>query len=301
MGGIAGRTEATGLGVYFGLRDLCQHPEVMESIGLPVGTKDKTVVVQGFGNVGYHAALFFQERGGSKVIAIAERDGYIYNEDGIDIPKLKEYYDANQSVIGFPAAESVKGAERSIEALELETDILIPAAMEKVITKDNARKIKAKIIGEAANGPMTPTADSIINSRGIIVVPDLYLNAGGVVVSYFEWLKNLSNVRFGRLNRRFDESRGHTVLELLKQTGVNITEEQANRIVRGASERDLAESGLEDTMSQSLVQILAQRDAIEKETKTSVSLRAAAFVLAINKVANVRYKRGLVNPASASI
>eukprot|EP01147_Barroeca_monosierra_P000636 gene637-3946_t len=300
MGGIAGRTEATGLGVYFGIRDLCQHQEIMDKLGLSVGTENKRVVIQGFGNVGYHAAKFFAERGKAKIIGVAERDGYIFNEDGLDVNNLKQYFDDNKSIIGYPAAEFVKGEDRSLEALELECDILVPAAMERVINKDNARKIKAKIIAEAANGPLTPTADTILNSRGVIIVPDLYLNAGGVVVSYFEWLKNLSNVRFGRLNRRFDESRGRMIVQVLQQTGVQLTDEEERKIVRGASERDLTESGLEDTMSDSLRQIIKQKEQIEKETKTTISLRTAAFVLAINKVANVRYKRGLVLPSSAT-
>ncbi|EGD75372.1 glutamate dehydrogenase [Salpingoeca rosetta] len=305
MGGIAGRTEATGLGVYFGLRDLCGHPEIMEKVGLPTGTKDKRIVVQGFGNVGYHTALFFQQRGGAHVIAIAERDGYIYNENGIDIPKLKQYFDANGSIMGFPAAESIVSCPRSLllgdSCLTALLAVLRYSAAFHQCIAPLTHKHAHPYTSNAANGPLTPTADTILNSRGIVIVPDLYLNAGGVVVSYFEWLKNLSNVRFGRLNRRFDESRGQKIVDILKQTGVQITAEEENRIVRGASERDLAESGLEDTMSDSLVQILRQQAELEKETKTNVSLRVAAFVLAINKVANVRYKRGLVNPASSAI
>jgi len=290
MGGIQGRTEATGLGVYFGIRELCRHTPIMESLNMAPGLEDKTIVVQGFGNVGYHTALYFQQRGKSKVLAIGERDGYVYNENGIDIPKLKEYFDANGSILGFPAAETVTGDARAV--LELECDILIPAALEQQIHKDNARKINARIVGEAANGPTTPSADRILHQRGIVVVPDMFLNAGGVVVSYFEWLKNLSNVRFGRLNRRFDEQRGRAIVSALQRMGMELTDDECDSIVRGASERDLAHSGLEDTMINSFHQIIEQQQKLTERSGTSTSLRIAAMVLAINKVANVVQKKG---------
>eukprot|EP00045_Choanoeca_perplexa_P014118 m.164245 g.164245 ORF g.164245 m.164245 type:complete len:507 (+) comp16572_c1_seq1:191-1711(+) len=292
MGGIQGRTEATGLGVYFGVRELFRQEDMCASLGMTTGLADKTVVVQGFGNVGYHTALYFSQRGGSKVISIAERDGHIVNPDGLDIPALKAHFDKTGSIMNFPGAESVEGDPRA--ALELECDILIPAALEQQLNKDNARRVQAKVIGEAANGPTTPTADRILHQRGIVIVPDLYLNAGGVVVSYFEWLKNLSNVRFGRLNRRFDQKRGQSIVNALKRHSIELTEDEESSILRGASEQDLAHSGLEDTMIGSFHQIRKEQERLTAETGTGTSLRVAAMVNAINKVAEVLKKKGLM-------
>jgi glutamate dehydrogenase (NAD(P)+) len=291
MGGIQGRTEATGLGVYFGVREFFRQADLCKDVGLEMGLENKTVVVQGFGNVGYHSALYFQEKGGSKVIGIAERDGYIHNEAGIDIPKLKEFFDTTGSILGFPGATSEPGDGTA--ALEMECDILIPAALEQQIHKDNARKIQAKVIGEAANGPTTPTADRILHQRGVAIIPDMYLNAGGVVVSYFEWLKNLSNVRFGRPNRRFDEERGQAIVDVLSRMGVELTPLEHARIVRGAQEKDLAHSGLEDTMINSFHQIMREQAVLAKPD-AKPSMRVAAMVLAINKVATVMKKKGMM-------
>lgn len=283
QGGIQGRVEATGLGVYFGIRELMSQKDVMSKIGLTTGVAGKTVVVQGFGNVGYHAALYFQEAG-AIVTSIIEHDGYVSNKNGLNIPALMEHLKQTGSILGFPDSVSHRG--NGISGLEQECDILIPAALECQLTKENAGRIKAKIIGEAANGPTTPAADKILNEKGIIIVPDLYLNAGGVVVSYFEWLKNLSNVRFGRLTRRFDERRGNALANALERLNVKLTPQERVAIVKGATEKDLAHSGLEDTMINSMMQI----QAIASEKK--IPLRTAAYVSAINKVAKVNAGRG---------
>lgn len=283
QGGIQGRVEATGLGVYFGIRELLMQEDTMAKVGLTTGVAGKTVVVQGFGNVGYHTALFFQEAG-AKITSIIEHDGFVTNPNGLNIPELMEHMKTTKSIIGFNGAVSQRG--NAIAGLTQECDILIPAALERQITKDNANDIKAKIIGEAANGPTTPAADKILNAKGCIVVPDLYLNAGGVVVSYFEWLKNLSNVRFGRLTRRFDERRGNALADALERLKVNLTPSERKAIVKGATEKDLAHSGLEDTMISSMAQI--QTIA----AKFKVPLRTAAYISAINKVAKVQQGRG---------
>ena len=202
LGGVRGRKEATGLGVFYGVREVCLMPDVMKKQGLEVGIENKKVIVQGLGNVGYYSAKFFREHG-AKVIAIAEYEGAIYNEKGLNEEEVFQHRKATGSILNFPGAKNI---EKSSDALELECDILIPAALENVIDANNAPKIKAKIIGEAANGPLTPEADEIFAKRGILVIPDMYLNAGGVTVSYFEWLKNLSHVRYGRLEKRFTEN-----------------------------------------------------------------------------------------------
>lgn len=283
QGGIQGRMEATGLGVYFGIRELTAQEDVMKPLGLTPGLRGKRIIVQGFGNVGYHTANYFHEAG-AKVTTIIEYNGFVHNPQGLNIPELAAHYAATKSILGFKGADSQPGNGR--EALEFDCDILIPAALERQINKENAPRIKARIIGEAANGPTTPGADQILNDKKIIVVPDMYLNAGGVVVSYFEWLKNLSNVRFGRLNRRFDERRGSFIVDALTRAKIDLTDDERRYIIQGATERDLAHSGLEDTMISSLRQI--QTTA----AKHGVTFRVAAYMNSINKVAKVTQGRG---------
>ncbi|SPQ93879.1 Glutamate dehydrogenase [Plasmodiophora brassicae] len=281
QGGVRGRVEATGLGVFFGLRNLLQREEEMHALGLKPGVHGKQVIVQGFGNVGRHTAKFFHEAG-AKVIVLIERDGYLHNPDGIDITALWEYEKSNGTIMGFPGATTVNGNQE--EALCMKCDVLIPAALERQITSKNANDIQAKIIGEAANGPTSPTADRICEERGIVIVPDLFLNAGGVVVSYFEWLKNLSHVRFGRLSRRFDEHRGNAVAEAFDEVcdGNPLSKTLRKRIVTGATEADFSRSGLEDTMHDAFDEIVATAK------KHGITYRTAAFVNAINKIAVVQ-------------
>jgi glutamate dehydrogenase (NAD(P)+) len=276
QGGVRGRTEATGLGVFYGLRELCNTAEDMAKLGLSVGVKDKKVIVQGLGNVGYHAAKYFSEAG-SKLVGIAEYEGGVYNANGLDLEALVAHRKSTGSILNFPGATNVTN---SAEVLEMDCDILIPAALENVINADNADRIKAKIIGEAANGPLTPEADVILNAKGVIVVPDMYLNAGGVTVSYFEWLKNLSHVRYGRLEKRFSENQSGTILESVEAlTGKKVSDIERKQIMHGPDEVDLVYSGLEDTMIGSFQEI--------RETMISLNipdLRTAAFVTAINKI-----------------
>lgn len=277
QGGVRGRTEATGLGVYYGIKEMVDDKEMMKRIGLEPGIAGKRVVVQGLGNVGYHAAKFFRENG-AIIVGVAEFEGSIANPNGINIDKLMAYRKSKGSIIGF---EGTKKLGTNSAALELECDILIPAALENVINKENAPRIKAKIIGEAANGPLTPDADAILNKKGVIVVPDMYINAGGVTVSYFEWLKNLSHVRYGRMEKRFNENTSlKLVTELEKLTGHNFNAKERENLVHGPDEVDLVYSGLEDTMIGSYHEI---RD-VWFAKKNITDMRTAAFVNAINKV-----------------
>jgi len=292
IGGIAGRTEATGLGVFFGMREAFKNKGWCKKMGLTEGVRGKSVIIQGFGNVGSWSAHFFHEAG-VKVIGIIEYDGGIYNKNGLDIPSLLKYYGEQKTITKFPGGDTLSAA-KCMELMEEQCDILIPAALEQQITKNNAGKIKAKIIGEAANGPTTPGADKILNERGIIVLPDMYLNAGGVVVSYFEWLKNLSNVRFGRMTRRFDTNRGEAILEALSLSGVKVPDELRSRITRGASEKHLAFSGLEDTMISSLEQIVNTKAEVDKKYNSNITLRVAAYITVIDKVAKVVTGSGTV-------
>lgn len=277
QGGVRGRREATGLGVFFGLREVCDMPDVMQKQGLTVGVAGKTVIVQGLGNVGYHSAKFFQDAG-SKIVALAEYEGAIWNKDGLDVDAVFNHRKATGSILNFPGATNF---EKSSDALEMECDILIPAALENVINGDNAPRVKAKIIGEAANGPLTPEADEIFAKKGILVVPDMYLNAGGVTVSYFEWLKNLSHVRYGRMEKRFQENQNRAMLEQVEQvTGKKVEGKTREEIIHGPDEVDLVRSGLEETM------INATREVMDcwKANPEIPDMRTAAYVVAINKV-----------------
>ncbi len=284
LGGIRGRTEATGRGVFFGVREACQNAEDMKEIGLEPGLAGKTVIVQGFGNVGYHSAKYLMESD-AKVIAICEYDGAIYNEKGIDIEALYKHRNEHKTITTFPDAKLIKDS-RSV--LEYDCDILVPAALESQLTKENAPRIKAKIIAEAANGPTTQEAHDIIKERGALIIPDNYLNAGGVTVSYFEWLKNLSHVRFGRMERRFEENSSRRMLEAIQfMTNRNLSNDEIYRLSQGADERDLVDSGLEDTMMSAYNQI----NEIRKTHNTD--LRTAAFISAINKVGHIYDRMGI--------
>lgn len=274
--GIRGRKQATGMGVYIGLREVCAVKEDMDKLHLDTGLSGKRVIVQGFGNVGYHAAKFMEELGDSQVIGIIEYNGALYNVNGISVEKAHQYFSEHGSFKGFPDATFVEDGNL---LMEKDCDILIPAALENVITENNAEKISAKIIGEAANGPVTNAAAHILRKRGITIVPDLYLNAGGVTVSYFEWLKNLSRVSFGKLERKYDEQVLEATLSLIeKKTGKALSDEERN-LIRGPQELDLVNSGLDETMAKAYQEILEARNE-----QSFDSLRTAAFYVAINKI-----------------
>ena len=277
LGGVRGRKEATGLGVFFGVREVCMMEDIMKKQGLTVGIENKKVVVQGLGNVGYHSAKFFRENG-AIVVSIAEFEGAIFNEAGLNEEEVFQHRKKTGSIFNFPGATNLKN---SGDALELACDILIPAALENVIDKNNAARIKAKIIGEAANGPLTPEADDILAAKGVLVIPDMYLNAGGVTVSYFEWLKNLSHVRYGRLEKRFTENANINILNQIEElTGKKVTESEKEIIAHGPDEIDLVHSGLEETMINATREIMD----IWKANPSIPDMRTAAYVCAINKV-----------------
>jgi glutamate dehydrogenase (NAD(P)+) len=278
--GIRGRGEATGRGVFYALRRCFDkdYKDYLATLNLTPGLKGKTMVIQGLGNVGSHTGLISQKEGGVKIIGIAEYEGSIYNADGIDMEALMEYRKDKNSILGFPGTTTL--ASR-VAALELECDILVPAALENQITAENAPRIKAKIIAEAANGPVTADAEDILLAKNILVIPDMYINAGGVTVSYFEWLKNLSHHRFGRMEKRFDEAQYNKMVDLvLEMTGKTLTEREREVLVHGADELDLVRSGLEDTM-------IGAYDTIMEQWKAQPeipSMRTAAFVVALKKI-----------------
>ncbi|MDQ3142911.1 MAG: Glu/Leu/Phe/Val dehydrogenase [Bacteroidota bacterium] len=278
--GIRGRNEATGRGVFYGLRELLNTDDAVKKAGLTKGLAGKTVVIQGLGNVGSFTGTIMRDEGDIKIIAVSEFEGSIYDPKGIDMEKLLKFRKETGSIIGFPGTKKLASREA---ALELDCDILIPAALENQITKLNAGRIKAKIIGEAANGPISSDAEEILIKKGIIIVPDMFLNAGGVTVSYFEWLKNLSHMRFGRMEKRFDSNTYSSFVELIeKMTSKTIGAREREFITRGADEIDLVRSGLEETMVSSFQQIWETY----KRRKKIDSLRSAAFVVALEKISN---------------
>ncbi len=240
-GGIRGRVEATGRGVFYGARETCSVKEDMKALGLSTGLEGKRIVIQGLGTVGYHAAQFFQ-RAGALLVGLAESEGAIANPKGFDIEAVMTYRRERRSILDFPGSTNLARRE---DALELDCDILIPAALERQITAENAPRVKAKLLVEAANGPTTAEADEILDQKGVMVVPDAYVNAGGVTVSYFEWVKNLGHVRFGRMQKRFEQGAYGRLLEAVESvTGRQFTPDEVQRVTQGASEEDLVNSGL---------------------------------------------------------
>ncbi|HEY7648245.1 MAG TPA: Glu/Leu/Phe/Val dehydrogenase [Methylomirabilota bacterium] len=286
QGGIRGRVEATGRGVYFGLREACNVKEDMKALGISPGLEGKTVVVQGLGNVGYHTAKFCQEAG-CLVVGLSEREGAVYRAEGLDVDTVVKHQKQTGSILNFPGARNITPTNA---ALELECDILIPAALENQITAANAPRIKAKILAEAANGPTTAEAEQILLERGVFIIPDVYLNAGGVTVSYFEWVKNLSHVRFGRVGKRYEEAAFDRMLTAIeKATGRFFSQDERHKIAHGADEIDLVNSGLEETMINAYHQI---RELMKRETRLA-DLRTAAFLNALQKVATTYQELGI--------
>ena len=291
-GGIAGRVEATGRGVQYALREFFRHPEDIKLANLSGKLKDKRIIVQGLGNVGYHAAKFLSHEDGSRIIGVIERDGALYDANGLDVEAVHQWIAGHGGVKGFADAQFV---ENGADLLEVECDILIPAALEGVINLTNAERIKAPLIIEAANGPITSGADKVLRDKGVVIIPDLYANAGGVTVSYFEWVKNLSHIRFGRMQRRQEEARHQLVVDELERLDRYLGDAWSmspafkEKYLRGADELELVRSGLDDTMRvayQAMREIWHARDDVD-------DLRMAAFIVAIERIAASYRAKGL--------
>jgi glutamate dehydrogenase (NAD(P)+) len=291
-GGISGRVEATGRGVQYALREFFRSPDDIKAAGMSGSLDGKRVVVQGLGNVGYHAAKFLRDEDGCKVIGIIERDGALFNEAGLDVDAVRDWIVKHGGVTGFPdAAHTADGAS----VLECECDILIPAALEGVINLSNANRIQAPLIIEAANGPITAGADDVLREKGTVIIPDMYANAGGVTVSYFEWVKNLSHIRFGRMQRRQEEARHQLILSELERLSDHLgdkwsmTPDFKSKYLKGADELELVRSGLDDTMRiayQSMREVWHGREDV-------TDLRTAAYLVSIEKVAASYRAKGL--------
>jgi glutamate dehydrogenase (NAD(P)+) len=280
--GIRGRAEATGRGVFYGIREACSFEEDMQKIGMAAGVAGKTMIIQGLGNVGSFTGMIAQDEGNIKIIGVGEAEGALYHPDGLDIHALLAYRKNNGTIIGFPAQKTFAKEDREL-ILEQPCDILVPAALESVITLDNVNQIRAKIVAEAANGPITAPAQEKLLEKGVIIIPDVYLNAGGVTVSYFEWLKNLSHMRFGRMEKRFNQNQITQVVHLVENlTGKKVLERDLELIARGADEIDLVRSGLEETMINAYREIRG----VMLKNPAIPDLRTAAFVSAINKISS---------------
>ncbi len=291
-GGIQGRVEATGRGVQYALQEFFRHKEDAAKAGLSGGLGGKKLVVQGLGNVGYHAAKFLTEEDGAKVIAIIERDGAIVDDGGLRVEDVYQWIRKHGGLAGYPEGKFV---EEGAKLLEHDCDILIPAALEGVINKENADRIKAPLIIEAANGPVTFGADEILRRKGIVIIPDMYANAGGVTVSYFEWVKNLSHIRFGRMQRRAEEARSRLIVEELERLsadrdlGWELSPDFKQRFLTGSDELALVRSGLDDTMRtayQAMREVWHGRNDVE-------DLRVAAYIVSIGRVAATYRSKGL--------
>lgn len=286
MQGIPGRKEATGLGVYYGIRTFLDQTEEMRAIGLEPGTSGKRVIVQGLGNVGYHAAHYLQTEGKSIITGIVEREGALLNEDGLDVESVFSHRRDSGSLEGFPGARFV--ADRQ-GALEHECDILIPAALEDQITAENASRIQAKIVAEAANGPVDFEGQAILKERGIRILPDVYLNAGGVTVSYFEWLKNRAGVSFDRMFSRHEQLNKFRIVDSIESlTGKEIPGAIRQELIHGVSEKDMVIAALDQTMAHSFHKI----HSICKSRKLP-DLRTAAFLMSIERIAESYEQHGI--------
>ncbi|WBU53554.1 Glu/Leu/Phe/Val dehydrogenase [Paracoccus sp. SCSIO 75233] len=292
IGGISGRVEATGRGVQYAVQEFFRHPEALKRAGLSGDLSGKRVVVQGLGNVGYHAAKFLQKEDGCAIVTVVEYNGTVHNPDGLDIDALKAHIKETGGVENFPGA-SFRPA--GLEGLEDDCDILIPAAVESVITANNASRIKAKLIIEAANGPVTAEADKILQEGGVVIIPDMYANAGGVTVSYFEWVKNLSQISLGRMERRYEEYRNKLLIAEIERLSADsglkwtMTDGFKEAYLHGADEIELVRSGLDDTMRENYQKM----QEVWFGDKRVDDLRTAAYVVAIRRIANVYGSLGL--------
>ena len=276
-GGIKGRLEATGRGVCEALKEFFRHPAEVKKANISNSNlDDQKIIIQGFGNVGLNSAksLFAT---GAKIVGIAEKDGAIFNRKGINIIELEKYKQDKKTIVGFPNTETI---DTSSDLLTYDCDILIPAALENAVTLENVDNIKAKIICEAANGPVSYRADKKLKDRGAVIIPDIYANAGGVTVSYFEWIRNISHIRMGRLQKRYEEDRGEVILRALEQLSPNkLSKDLTNQLVHGANEEDIIASGLEDTMRVSFQEMLEMKSVYNLD-----NYRMAAYAIALKKI-----------------
>ncbi len=287
QGGIRGRTEATGRGVVYALRELFRRPKELRRCGLAGGLEGQRVAIQGFGNVGYHVANILHGEDGAKIVAVGEWDGTVYNPAGIDIPALQRHKSKKGGVRGFRGAQFRREPRA---CLEVPCDLVVPAALENQITRENADRIQGRVIAEAANGPTTPAAEAMLSRKGALVMPDIFMNAGGVTVSYFEWTKNISHMRYGRLEKRLDHAKSSNLVGAIEAlVSDKFPQAQREALVRGSDERDLVNSGLEETMITAFDEIAE----IRNRRRGVTDLRTAAYISAIEKIGQSYLELGI--------
>jgi glutamate dehydrogenase (NAD(P)+) len=286
MHGIPGRAESTGLGVYFGIREAMAIGEDMKGLGLAPGLAGKRVVIQGLGNVGSHAARFLQTEGKAVIVGIGEIEGGIHDPKGLDVEAVLDHRQESGSILGFPGARNLASPA---EVLELDCDVLVPAALERQITAENAGRIRARIIAEAANGPVDADASAILLERGVFLLPDIYLNAGGVTASYFEWVKNLSHVSFERMTKRLQEIANRRIVEMVEHvTGRSPSLREQRVLSQGPREIDFVRTALEETMAVAYHNL---RDL--RQQRALPDLRTAAYLFAIERVGSCYLSQGI--------
>jgi glutamate dehydrogenase (NAD(P)+) len=286
QGGIRGRREATGRGVQYVLQEFMRHPELLKTTGLGGDLAGKRIVVQGLGNVGRHFARLIQEEDGAIIIGVGESGGTLHAPQGLNINDVLSWREETGSIANFPDATTL---ESPAACLELDCDILVPAAVENQLTGENAGRIRAPLIAEAANSPTTTEADAILRQRGTMIIPDVFANAGGVTVSYFEWVKNLSHMRFGRMAKRVGIQTQRRMI-----SGIEALTERPfpamlrDEVLHGVDELELVNSGLEETMSEAFQEIV---DAMHQYGTDD--LRTAAFICGLAKIVTAYEQLGI--------
>jgi glutamate dehydrogenase (NAD(P)+) len=283
--GVGGRREATGLGAVIALEHFLANAEDTEPLGLGTGIAGKRIIVPGLGKVGLHAARAAIERD-AIVVGVSVSDGGLYDEGGLDVESVLLHRSETGSLRGFRDARFFADPDLIVEE---HCDILIPSALEHQITAENAPRIKAKVIVEAANGPVDAEADEILRQMGCLVLPDIYANAGGVVVSYFEWIKNLSHVSFERMTRRYQQIANNRVLDVITRlTGKTLPPEDTALLLQAPNEIDFVRTALENTMAISYEKI---RNMWKR--RDLPDLRTSAYLAAIERVADAYALEGI--------
>ena len=277
QGGIDGRPEATGLGTFYGVRHLMNNKDFCDQYNTTVGLKGKTVIIQGYGNVGSWAHKFFVEEG-SKVTGIVEYNSAVYDEEGLDRNELMAYWNKNKTFAGYSKGQVFDKDPNQV--MYKKCDVFVPAAIEKSINKSNMTKFNCKVIAEAANGPMTFAAQQHFDKMGVAVLPDLLINAGGVIVSYFEWLKGLEHVRLGRLTKGWEKKSKKELGSLL---GINM--DKLDKL-EGPTEKNIVYTALEEIMTTSCDAVFSY------SKKNNCSLRVSAYAQTILKIAQTYKEAG---------
>ena len=275
MGGVDGRTEATGRGIFFALNSFFNSSDLKKT-KIKGNLKSQKIIIEGLGKVGYFAAKALRDHG-STIIGIIEKDQSFFNPKGLDIDLIRTWLDQSSEAKDYPNQKELLSKD---EVFSTACDIFIPAATEGTITEDNFHLLNTKLICEGANGPLTSRADQFLNDKGVLIIPDLYANAGGVAVSYFEWVRNLQHMRFGRMEKRRKEYENASLISVIEtSTGSKISSQTKNLLNQGPTEIDLVRSGLEDMMTEAYENM----SEIWNENKYD-SLRTTAYIYSIKKL-----------------